>query len=118
MPEALFVRLGTVCVVGHPADVVNALGRALRECYATWGAGDQLLACDGPDVNAHSGQAATALPPLVVRSEIGVPPSRSASAPAKLLVLDGGAAISDHHTTSGGGIGESFYLTRDEGDGA
>jgi hypothetical protein len=116
MPEVLFVRLGTVCVVGHPDDVVGALGRALRECYAAWGTGDQLVACDGPDVNAQSRQGTT-LPPLVARSEIDVPPSRSAVAPAKLLVLDGGAAISDHPTSSGGGIRESFYLIRGE-DGA
>jgi hypothetical protein len=89
------------------------LDRALRGCYASWGAGSQLVACDGPDVDMQSRQG-TALPPLVVRSEIDVPPSRSASAPAKLLVLDGGAAISDHPTASGGGIRESFYLIHGE----
>src|SRR5215471_13159392 len=116
MSEALFVRVGTVRVMGHPRDVIDALGRALRECYAAWGAGDQLVACDGPDVNTQSRQG-TALPSLVVRSEIDVPPSRSAVAPAKLLVLDGGAAISDHPTPSGGGSRESFFLIRGE-DGA
>jgi hypothetical protein len=116
MPEALFVRLGSVCVVGRPAEVADMLDRALRACYASWGAGSQLVACDGPDVDTQSCQAQP-LPPMVVRSEIDVPPSRSASAPAKLLVLDGGAAISDHPTSSGGGIRESFYLVHGE-DGA
>jgi hypothetical protein len=116
MPEALVVRLGTVCVMGDPRDVVDALGRALRECHAAWRAGDQLVACDGLDVNTQSRQG-TALPPLVVRTEIDVPSSRSASAPAKLLVLDDGAPISDHPTPSGGGIRESFFLIRGE-DGA
>src|SRR5690348_1411676 len=88
MPEALFVRLGSVHVVGRPADVADMLGRALRECYASWGAGSESVACDGQDVAMQSRQG-TALPPLVVPSEIDVPPSRSAVAPAKLLVLDG-----------------------------
>jgi hypothetical protein len=113
MPDAVFVRLGTVCLAGRPSEVVDMLGRALRECYASWGAGSQFVACDGPYVNRPSRQA-NALPPLVGPSEVAGPPSRSAVAPAKLLVLDGGAVISDHPASSGGGIETSVYLIRDE----
>lgn len=117
LPEAMFMRVGDVCLVGRPGDVADVLARALRDCYASWGTGSQTVACDGPDGDTQSRQAQP-LPPMVAGSEIDVAPSRSASAPAKLLVLDGVAAISDHPSSSGGGIRESFYLIRNEGDGA
>ena|SRR5437660_256352 len=115
MPEALFVRIGDVRLVGGADAVMSALARAFRECYRSRVAGH--VARDGLDV-ALLGRQANALPPLVGPSEVDGTLSRGAVAPAKLLALDGGAAISDHPASSGGGIRESFYLIRNEGDGA
>src|SRR5437660_893927 len=117
MPEALFVRIGDVRLVGDADAVMSALARAFCECYRSRVAGQGLVACDGPDV-ALLGRQANALPPLVGPSEVDGTLSRGAVAPAKLLALDGGTAISDHPASSGGGIRESFYLIRNEGDGA
>jgi hypothetical protein len=114
--SALHVKLGDVELVGRPAVLVEVLGRALCQCYAAYVPDTRDDACDGPSVPVL-GRQANALPPLVGPSEIDGPLSRSAVAPAKLLVLDGGTASSDHPASSGGGTRTSFYLIREAGDG-
>jgi hypothetical protein len=116
MPEALFVRVGAMHLVGRPAAVIDALSRALHQCYSAHAAGSQVEACDGPGVHPPRRQA-NSLPLVTETREVDEPLSRIAPwATAKLLVLDGGAAISQA-VSAGGGIKTSFYLIRHE-DGA
>jgi hypothetical protein len=115
-PSVLHVKLGGVELVGRPMVLVEMLGRALCECYAAYVPDKQDGACDGTGVPLL-GRQANALPPMVGPSEVDGTLSRSAVAPAKLLVLDGGTASSDHPASSGGGIRTSFYLIREAGDG-
>lgn len=49
MPDALFLRVGSLQLVGRPAHMVDALSRALQQCYSAWSSGQQDGACDGPD---------------------------------------------------------------------
>ncbi len=112
---ALHVQLGDLHFVGRPAAMVDVLGRALRECYAAWGAAHRDDMCEVSGAHMVRRQAQQPLPPLEGPSEIDGTLSRGAVAPAKLLALDGGTAISDHPPDSGGGIERSLYLIHGEG---
>ena len=48
IPDLVHVHIGDISVFGPPAVVVDALGRALRECYAAWGGGNPEGPGDGP----------------------------------------------------------------------
>ncbi len=107
-PDALFVRLGGVCLVGCPAVVVDMLSNALRECYGAWASGKQ-VAMDGSPNGACAPRQDT-LPPVADHSEVGDALSRIAPwATAELLVLDGGASNSDP-LACGGRDRTSVYL--------
>lgn len=114
LPDALFLRIGSLQISGRPADIVEVLGRALEECWSAWAGGYRDVVGDGQGDAAGNPEKVTALPPLVEQPVVDDALSRIAPwATAKPLVLDGGAASADPLRFSGGGIRESFYLIRD-----
>ena len=115
MPDALFVRIGSLHIVGRPAVLVEVLDRVLSECWSVWADGRENVACDGPDVAGAGTSQVMALPPSTAQTVVGDALSRIGPGPtAKPLVLDGVTASTDDPQVQGGGIRKSFYLIRHE----
>ena len=118
MPDALFLRVGSLHIVGRPHVLMEALTRAVQECLQAWASGYQDAAGDGPSVTAGNREKVTALPPLVDQPVVDDALSRVGpwADGRRPLALDGGAASADPLRFSGGGIRTSFYLIRNEAE--